>query len=137
MSVRIYVYGMSVHVYSACVTRSAGTLVHSEDGITVSYPHGQYTLRILDSVRVRVTSKVSHAHGFSLSLRLLRCGPTPRNSSGGVVQDSGGNKKLIEVGLFDQTQMYTAIIMYVHFYIFLHYKRPPIRWHLSGLHGTQ
>ena len=95
----LYVFNKSIAHLCHC----AGTLVHSEDGITVSYPRGQYTFQILDSVRVRVTSKVSHAHGFSLSLRLLHCGPAPRNSSGVVRQDSAekkhSKKKLIEVGL--------------------------------------
>ena len=46
----------------------------------MTHPNGQYTFRILDHVTVRVTSKVSHAHGLSLSLQLLHCGPATLHS---------------------------------------------------------
>lgn len=48
----------------------------------MSYPRGQYTFKLLDHVTVYVASKVSHAHGLSISLQLLHCGPAALHSDG-------------------------------------------------------
>lgn len=74
---------------------NSGELTQSDDGITVSYSGGQYTLGILDHVRVRVTSKVSHAHGYSLALQLLSCGPVPLTTTADK-QAEKDNKKWIK-----------------------------------------
>lgn len=60
----------------------------------MSYLSGQYTFKMLDYVKVHVTSKVSHAHGRSLSLQLLRCGPPPPPSiSVGVAEGKRGEQE--------------------------------------------
>lgn len=52
-------------------------MTQADDAVTVSYAGrgGHYTIHMFDHVRVHVTSHVSHAHGHSLSLHLLHCGP--------------------------------------------------------------
>ncbi len=59
--------------------------------MTVTYPRGQYTLKMLDHVTVYVVSKVSHAHGLSLSLQLLHCGPAALHSDGMPAGEGGGD----------------------------------------------
>lgn len=75
----------------------SGTLSQSSQSITVTYARGEYTLGLFDHVRVHVTSKVSHAHGSSLSLHLSKCGPIPPPSptvtSEGTQCDGGESPK--------------------------------------------
>ena len=77
----------------------AGSLTQSADGVTVSYPGGQYTLGILDHIRVCVTSKVSRAHGYSLTLQLLSCGPMPLRRL--QYEEQKEKRKLVEVGALE------------------------------------
>lgn len=50
-----------------------GHLVREESSMTVVYPSGLFSLGLMDHVKVRVRTEVSHAHGFSLQLLLLSC----------------------------------------------------------------
>ena len=75
-----------------------GTLSRTEHSVTVQYPRGEYTFHVLDHVRVHVSSMPSHAHGMSLSLRLLRCGPAPLDPSAqGEGEKRMANKEMIKV----------------------------------------
>lgn len=71
----------------------AGTVIHTEQSITVTYSSGQYSFQMLDHVRVHVTSKVSHAHGYTLSLQLLRCGAIPPPSPSSQAPPASGERK--------------------------------------------
>ena len=56
---------------------------------------GSYAISMFDHVRVHVTGRASHAHGYSLSLRLLSCGPVaPQGGHGHAHQ---GNRELMKV----------------------------------------
>ena len=51
-----------------------------ETSVTVTYSTGQYTISLLDRVRVRVSVDISHAHGPSIKLSLMSCGPLQSQS---------------------------------------------------------
>ena len=46
-----------------------------EASVTVFHAGGQYTISLLDRVRVRVGVEMFHAHGPSIKLRLVSCRP--------------------------------------------------------------
>ena len=54
-----------------------------------------YSIGMFDHVRVQVTSKVSHAHGYSISLQLLSCGRVPPQLH--CEAHSGGKRELMQV----------------------------------------
>lgn len=55
------------------LTPTTGHLQAEDSSVTVFYSSGQYTISLLDHVRVRVKVESSHAHGLSLKMDLLSC----------------------------------------------------------------
>ena len=60
-----------------------------ETNVTVIYSTGQYTISLLDRVRVRVSVDISHAHGPSIKLSLMSCGPLQSQSRHTITLLSG------------------------------------------------
>ena len=101
--IRLHIHGLNLKVklllYFMCCYGAGSLTVKDGSVVVVECASGEtYTIEMFDHVRIQVTSKVSHTHGYSLSLRLLKCGPVaPQLNNVSKQAQVGGNKELMKV----------------------------------------
>lgn len=76
----------------------------TSNNVIVTHSNGSFTLTLFDHLLLRVCVETSHAHGYSISLKLLQCGPVkPLSASSGESKD--GNKTLVQVRFHSNTNI--------------------------------